>query len=93
MKESDIISKIRGYLKTVENLFSWKEHGGQFGQAGIPDIICCYKGKFVAFEVKAGNGRTTVLQEIMLRKIREVGGTAQVVRSVGEVKEIIEKIC
>lgn len=39
MKESDLIHKISDYLKTVPNLFYWKEHGGMYGTAGIPDII------------------------------------------------------
>lgn len=39
MKENDLIARIRSYLKTVDNLFFWKEHGGQYGTAGIPDII------------------------------------------------------
>lgn len=92
MKENEIIKQIRDYLKTLPDCFFWKEHGGQFGQAGIPDIICCYNGRFVAFEVKAEKGKTTVLQEITLRKIRKAGGTAVIVRSVDEVKVIIEKL-
>ena len=52
MLEKDIVKAILKYLKTVPNCFSWKEHGGMYGTAGIPDIICCYCGRFVAFEVK-----------------------------------------
>ena len=92
MKESEIISAIKEYLKTVSNCFYWKEHGGEYGQAGIPDIICCLSGKFIAFEVKTDKGKTTVLQEITLRKIRRAGGYAEVVRSVSDVKTIIEKL-
>jgi len=92
MKESEIISAIKEYLKTVNNCFYWKEHGGEFGQAGIPDIICCLNGKFIAFEVKTDKGKTTVLQEITLRKIRRAGGYAEVVRSVSDVITIIEKL-
>jgi mevalonate kinase len=92
MKESEIIAGIKDYLKTVDNCFYWKEHGSQFGQAGIPDIICCIGGRFIAFEVKTDKGKTTVLQEITLRKIRKAGGTAEVVRSVREVKDLIERL-
>jgi hypothetical protein len=92
MKESDIIAAICEYLKSVEDCFFWKEHGGMYGVAGIPDIICCYKGRFAAFEVKADNRKATLLQEITIRKIRTAGGTAEVVRSVGEVKAIIQKL-
>ena len=39
MKESDIVKAIMKYLKTVPRCFAWKEHGGMYGTAGIPDII------------------------------------------------------
>ena len=31
------------------------------GRAGIPDIICCYNGRFIGIECKAGNNITTAL--------------------------------
>jgi Holliday junction resolvase len=92
MKESEIVQRIKVYLKTVKGCFAWKEHGGQFGVAGIPDIIACIGGRFVAFEVKTDNGKATALQEITIRKIRKAGGIAEVVRSVEDVRRIIEQI-
>lgn len=92
MKESDLIKAIQNYLKKIPDLFSWKEHGGQFGTAGIPDIIVCYRGKFIAFECKVGKNKTTVLQEITIRQMLKAGGWATVVRSVAEVREIIEAL-
>lgn len=90
MRESDIVKRIREYLKTVPACFFWKEHGGQYGTAGIPDIIACINGHFFGFEVKTDDGRPTKLQEATIRKINEAGGTAVVVRSVEEVRRIIE---
>jgi penicillin-binding protein-related factor A (putative recombinase) len=92
MKEVEIVKRIKDYLKTVDGCFSWKEHGGQFGTAGIPDLIICYKGRFVAFEVKTATGKLTVLQAITLRQIEKAGGIAKVVRSVDEVRTVIENI-
>jgi Holliday junction resolvase len=63
-----------------------------YGQSGLPDIVCCYKGRFIAFEVKTDKGKTTILQEVMLRKIRAAGGIAEVVRSAEEVKAVIAGI-
>ena len=90
MRESDIVKRIREYLKTVPGCFFWKEHGGQYGTAGIPDIIACINGHFFGFEVKTDDGRPTKLQEATMRKINEAGGTAAVVRSVEDVRRIIE---
>ncbi|MBQ9662769.1 MAG: VRR-NUC domain-containing protein [Oscillospiraceae bacterium] len=90
MLEKDIIAKIRAYLKTVPNCFFWKEHGGQYGTAGIPDIIACINGHFFGFEVKTDKGKPTTLQTVTIRKILEAGGTAAVVRSAAEVRALIE---
>lgn len=90
--ERDIVRAILKYLKSLPDCFCWKEHGGIYGTAGIPDIICCYKKMFVSFEVKTEKGKTTKLQEATIRKIKEAGGVAVVVRSVDEVKSVMEEI-
>lgn len=91
MKESEIVNEIRSYLKGVPGCFFWKEHGGMYGTAGIPDIICCYHGRFYGFEVKNEVGKPTKLQEAAIRKINKAGGTAAVVRSVEEVRRVLEE--
>lgn len=63
-----------------------------YGTAGIPDIICCYRGKFMAFEVKTKKGKTTTLQNSVINKMQKCGGKAVVVRSVNEVKAVIEEV-
>lgn len=87
--EKDIVRAIMAYLKTVPDCFCWKEHGGMYGTAGIPDIIACIGGRFYAFEVKTDKGKPTKLQESVIRKILAAGGTALVVRSVDEVRTVI----
>ena len=59
MKESDIVKAIMKYLKTVPGCFCWKEHGGMYGTAGIPDIIACINGRFFGFETKTEDGKPT----------------------------------
>ena len=90
MKEREIVKVIMAYLKTVPGCFCWKEHGGMFGTAGIPDIIACIGGRFYGFEVKTDTGKPTKLQEAVMRKINAAGGTALVVRSVDEVRAVVE---
>lgn len=92
LKESDIVKTILKYLKTVPECFCWKEHGGMYGTAGIPDIICCYRGKFVAFEVKAEKGKPTALQDSVINKIQKCGGKAAVVRSAEDVKAVLREM-
>jgi hypothetical protein len=52
-------------------------HG--FGRSGVPDIICCVAGKFLAVECKAGGNKPTALQEKEMADIRKQGGIAIVV--------------
>lgn len=90
MKEADIVRAILRYLKALPGCFAWKEHGGMYGTAGIPDVICCFGGRFYGFEVKTNVGRSTDLQKATIRKIQAAGGTALIVRSVDEVRVIME---
>ncbi len=90
MRESDLIRKISEYLKTVLNLYFWKEHGGMYGTAGIPDLIVCYNGRFIGLECKVGKNKPTVLQAVTIKQIINAGGYATVVRTVEEVREIIQ---
>jgi hypothetical protein len=92
MAEKDIVNTILRYLKSVPGCFAWKEHGGIYGTAGLPDVIACFRGIFIAFEVKTPIGKLTKLQEITLVRIREAKGYAFKVTSVGEVREILERL-
>ena len=49
------------------------------GRSGVPDIICCFQGRFLAIECKAGNNKPTALQERELSAIAEAGGDAFVI--------------
>jgi len=63
-----------------------------YGRAGIPDIICCFGGRFIAIECKAGKGTTTALQDRELAAIRTAGGMAVVVNetNIDELKEKLQ---
>lgn len=45
-----------------------------YGNAGIPDILACYKGRFLGIECKAKGNKPTTLQLFNLKQIREAGG-------------------
>lgn len=63
-------------------------HG--YGRSGVPDIICCVKGKFLAIECKAGNGQPTALQDKEINAIRTAQGIAAVARETN--LDMIEQI-
>lgn len=53
-------------------------HG--YGRSGVPDIVACYRGRFIGIECKAGKGVPTALQLKELRLIDEAGGYSFVAR-------------
>ena len=76
--ESAVKAQCKTILKDAGVYYFFPVANGM-GRAGIPDIICCVKGKFLAIECKAGKGTTTALQERELAAIRAVGGVALVI--------------
>mgnify|MGYP003346501554 FL=1 len=50
-----------------------------YGRSGVPDIICCYFGYFLAIECKAGGNKPTALQLREMQRIAKANGTAMVV--------------
>jgi len=92
MTERDITAAILRLLKRTPHCFCWKEHGGMYGTAGIPDIIACIGGRFVAFEVKVPGNKLTKLQEITLQRIKDAKGQAFKVTSAAEVAAILKEL-
>lgn len=76
-----------------------KQHGIYFympvqngmGVVGIPDIIACWNGRFLAIETKAPGKRnnTTANQKLQLGLIESAGGIAIVVDDVESVKNLL----
>lgn len=92
MLEKDIIMAIKRYLRSLgSDIFFWKEHGGPFGTNGVPDIICCYKGRFLGMECKLPGGVLTELQKRAIEKINKAGGIACRVESVADAMGIIRQ--
>jgi Holliday junction resolvase len=67
-------------------------HG--MGRSGVPDIICCVNGLFLAIECKAGKGKTTALQDREIALIHGAGGFAVVINetNIPDVEQVIRKI-
>jgi hypothetical protein len=74
-KVKDAVTKI---LKKYNAYYFYPVMGG-YGRSGIPDIIVCHKGKFIAIECKANGNTATALQEAELKKIEDADGIALVI--------------
>lgn len=68
-------------------------HGSPVVNRGRPDIIGCYRGRYIAFEVKRdAAGKPTELQKFTLEKIRRAGGIALLIYSVEQATAVIDRI-
>jgi len=76
--------KVKDAVKKIldaEGVWHFSPASNGYGRAGIPDIICCVKGMFLAIECKAGKGTTTALQEREMDSINKAGGVAVLVNN------------
>lgn len=80
-REKTFENKIKKYL-AEELPLTWgvKFHGGTYSRSGVPDLLYCIGGYFVAIEVKAENGKPSELQKRNIKKIRKAGGIAVIVK-------------
>ena len=76
--EARVKNEIKKMLDAHEVYYFMPAANG-YGRAGIPDIVCCINGCFLAIECKAGKGKTTALQDRELIAIHKAGGSAVVI--------------
>lgn len=53
---------------------------GGYGKSGVSDFLVCYNGRFISIEAKAGDGKTTALQDKWLGRVALAKGWPLVVR-------------
>lgn len=77
--ESKVKTNVRKLLDDLK-IYHFMPPANGFGRAGIPDIVGCMDGHFIAIECKAGKGTTTPLQDRELNAILNHGGTVFIAR-------------
>ena len=92
--EKNFENKIKDYIKNELKGWYVKFFANSFTKSGIPDILACINGYFVAIEVKAQNGIVKPLQERKIREIRKAYGFAFVVYPSGwkEFKKFLDDL-
>jgi hypothetical protein len=87
--EARLVAKIQKFLED-KKARSFKIHGEDtFQEVGIPDLLVCYRGRFIGLEVKLQGGRPSPIQAAVLRQIVEAGGYASVASTVGQVANLL----
>jgi len=71
-----------------------KIHGSPMMPVGTPDLLACYRGCFVAMEVKTPETRDNVspVQRLRLKEIKQAGGGAYVVWTVAQANKVLDLI-
>jgi Holliday junction resolvase len=87
-REQAIQTKIIEYL-TVIGAYAVKVVKAT--KAGVPDVICCMNGKFIAIEVKRSGKQPEPLQIYNAQRIEKAGGIAICAHSVEELKTELTK--
>ena len=89
--EGQLKQEIRRYLSGIGAFWS-NVQGGPGSKPGDPDIVVCYKGRYVGLEAKSPTGVQSEIQKRRMEEIRDAGGIYGLVRSVEDVKEILRGI-
>ena len=76
--ESKVKKKVKKILDDL-GAYHFSPMATGFGRSGVPDIIACYKGKFIGIECKAGKNEPTLLQKHNIKEIQRNQGLAIVV--------------
>ena len=90
--EQDIQTSIMNYISSIGGLPLKYNNMGIYATAGVPDIIACIKGRFVAIEVKKPGGKPSALQKAYIKTINEIGGIAFWADNLDDVKEKLKNI-
>lgn len=74
MLEKNFQKAVKSYLNKKTNIYHLNIWGNSFANAGTPDLLICYKGKFIGLELKIKPNKASPLQMAHLKKIEEAGG-------------------
>lgn len=89
--EATVVSAIVASLR-ARGAWLFKTHGDASQVKGIPDLVVCYRGRFIGLEVKRDEKEDAEdLQAYTLVEIERAGGLVGVVDSVEDVIALLEK--
>jgi Holliday junction resolvase len=76
--EAKVKNKVKKILDSL-GCYHFSPQTGGYGRSGVPDIIACYKGRFIAIECKARKGTITALQKYNIDQIKANQGLAIII--------------
>ena len=79
MKEAQFSREVTQYLESKGAIVN-NQTGSMFSKVGVSDLLVCYKGFFIALELKTGSYQPDPLQISYLQKVRYAGGFGLILR-------------
>ena len=90
MKESTLQRNAIKYLRD-HGAYVFNVVGGASQQRGTADLLICYRGLFIATELKVPGKKPSKIQEYELEKVRKAGGKAGAVESMEELETLLNE--
>lgn len=79
-----LVEKRGGYVN--------KNHGSMISKTGVADLTICYRGIYIAMEVKVGDNKPSAAQGIHCRLVQKAGGLSCVVWSTKEAGFVLDQL-
>lgn len=92
VREATIVKHIQDFALAQPDVWIVKLHGEPSQVSGLPDLLLCYRGRFVGLEVKLPGEHPTAIQAWTLQEIRLAGGVAECVHSLEEAVAVLNRI-
>lgn len=87
-EKSRVVNPILKWLRD-NGAFAEKTHGSEYTRIGLPDIIACCDGRYVAIECKYPGEQLTAAQERVIWEMTNAGALAFGCESLASVKTIL----
>lgn len=88
--EAVVKNQIRAFLSKLPKCWHMVKDQGSFSVRGLPDIVVCLDGEFLALEVKRPGAKARKLQQFHGAAISKAGGAWACVESVDDVRFAID---
>jgi Holliday junction resolvase len=91
--EKKVKQKVVKILEEAGAYYFYPVSGG-YGASGVPDVVACFKSKFIGIECKAGKNVPTALQLKNLAQITKNGGYSLIINeeNVEDLSDCIKRI-
>ncbi len=89
MTEESRIKKEITDLLDIRGAYWIRVAGGSYSKIGDPDLVVCYKGRFIALEVKTPTGVQSEWQKTREIQIKTARGVYAIVESADDVEKVL----